>query len=85
MRYLGLNVVAIALTFIMLFSCGKIGSKPAVPIDLRIMSFNIEWGGTNISFDNVVEAIRVARADIVGIQEADGNLQRLVNITGRQR
>jgi endonuclease/exonuclease/phosphatase family metal-dependent hydrolase len=82
MRYLVLNVVAIALTFIMLLSCGKIGNEPAVPIDLRIMSFNIEWGGTNISFDNVVEAIRVGRADIVGIQEADGNLQRLAVALG---
>lgn len=47
------------------------------PIDLRVMTFNIEWGGTNISFDNVVEAIHLADADIVGIQEAEGNLQRL--------
>lgn len=51
------------------------GAKTA--IELRIMSFNIEWGGTNISFDKVVEAIRRADADIVGIQEAEGNLQRL--------
>lgn len=46
-------------------------------VDLRVMSFNIEWGGTHISFENVVEAIRRANADIVGIQEAEGNLQRL--------
>jgi len=41
------------------------------------MTFNIEWGGTNISFDNVVRAIRLSDADIVGIQEAEGNLTRL--------
>ena len=41
------------------------------------MTFNIEWGGENISFDNVVEAIRLSEADIVGIQEAEGNLARL--------
>lgn len=48
------------------------------------MTFNIEWGGTNVSFDKVVEAIRLADADIVGIQEAEGNLQRLAADLGWQ-
>jgi len=51
-------------------------------IDLRVMTFNIEWGGTNISFDKVVEAVRQSGADIVGIQEAEGNLQRLATELG---
>jgi endonuclease/exonuclease/phosphatase family metal-dependent hydrolase len=60
----------------------KPGDRPAAdtaekPVDLRVMSFNIEWGGAKISFANVVEAIRLSGADIVGIQEAEGNLQRL--------
>jgi endonuclease/exonuclease/phosphatase family metal-dependent hydrolase len=46
-------------------------------VALRVMTFNIEWGGTHVSFENVVEAIRRSNADIVGIQEAEGNLQRL--------
>ncbi|MBT8079255.1 MAG: endonuclease/exonuclease/phosphatase family protein [Gammaproteobacteria bacterium] len=46
-------------------------------IELRVMTFNIEWGGDNIDFDNVIEAIRKSRADIVGIQEPLGNLGRL--------
>jgi len=46
-------------------------------VELRVMTFNIEWGGTHISFDNIVEAIRRADADIVGVQEAEGNLKRL--------
>jgi len=46
------------------------------------MTFNIEWGGTNISFDSVLEAIRLSKADIVGIQEAEGNLQRLAGELG---
>ena len=49
----------------------------AEALELRVMTFNIEWGGANISFDNVVEAIRISDADIVGIQEAEGNLSRL--------
>ena len=51
-------------------------------IDLRVMSFNIEWGGALISFDSVVEAIRLVNADIVGIQEAEGNLARLAGELG---
>ncbi len=46
------------------------------------MSFNIEWGGDNISFDKVVEAVRVSNADIIGIQEPVGNLQRLATELG---
>jgi hypothetical protein len=46
-------------------------------VDLRVMSFNIEWGGAKISFANTVEVIRLSGADIVGIQEAEGNLKRL--------
>ena len=52
------------------------------PIDLRVMSFNIEWGGTHVSFDKVVEAIRLAEPDIVGIQEAEGNLPGLADALG---
>ena len=77
-----LNAVAVGLVAIILISCGKIGNDPREPIDLRVMSFNIEWGGTHISFDNVVEAIRLAEADIVGIQEAEGNLKRLAVALG---
>lgn len=51
-------------------------------IELRVMSFNIEWGGANISFDNVVAAVRQSGADVVGIQEAEGNLQRLADELG---
>jgi endonuclease/exonuclease/phosphatase family metal-dependent hydrolase len=51
--------------------------QPSPPGDLRVMTFNIEWGGTHVSFDKVVEAIRRAGPDIVAVQEAEGNLARL--------
>jgi len=41
------------------------------------MSFNIEYGGTHVRFESVVDAIRASGADIVGVQEAEGNLRRL--------
>lgn len=67
-------------------ACGQKGSEPTEPSSqtqqLRVMSFNIEWGGTHVSFDNVIEAIRLSGADIVGIQEAEGNLRRLAGELG---
>ncbi|MDZ7770496.1 MAG: endonuclease/exonuclease/phosphatase family protein [Woeseiaceae bacterium] len=54
----------------------------ALPADISVMSFNIEWGGKHVSFDNVVEAIRRADADIAGIQEAEGNLGELASALG---
>ena len=73
----------------LLAACGPT-EQPAVAepsidpqtVDLRVMSFNIEWGGALISFDNVVEAIRLSGADVVGIQEAEGNLARLAGELG---
>lgn len=46
------------------------------------MAFNIEYGGTHVRFASVVEAIRKAEADIVGIQKAEGNLVRIANDLG---
>jgi endonuclease/exonuclease/phosphatase family metal-dependent hydrolase len=55
--------------------------RPAA-MDLRVMTFNIEWGGTHVNFDKVVEAIRRSGADVVGVQEAEGNLVRLASELG---
>jgi len=52
------------------------------PVPLRVMTFNIEWGGTHVSFDSVVEAILRSEADVAGIQEAEGNLERLARRLG---
>jgi endonuclease/exonuclease/phosphatase family metal-dependent hydrolase len=49
---------------------------------LRVMTFNIEWGGANVRFESVVDAIRAAGADVVGVQEAEGNLRRLAESLG---
>lgn len=51
-------------------------------ITLRVMSFNIEWGGDNVRFASIAEAIRDADAHIVGVQEPEGNLQRLARDLG---
>jgi endonuclease/exonuclease/phosphatase family metal-dependent hydrolase len=55
---------------------------PAAPVNLRVMTLNVEWGGENVAFDRVVEAVRVAGADLVGVQEPQGNIERLAAALG---
>ena len=49
----------------------------AEPTTIRVMVFNIEDGGTGVDFAKVVEAIRLADPDIVGLEEAMGNTARV--------
>ena len=44
---------------------------------LRILSFNILYGGDEVDFLKTIEAIRLSDADIVGLQEAEGNTEKL--------
>ena len=48
-------------------------------VALTVMTFNIENGGTQVEFKQVIKAIKSAKADVVGIQEAWGNIGRLAN------
>lgn len=48
-------------------------------VRLKVLSFNIWYGGDQVSFDKVIEAIPLADADIVGLQEPDG---RTLDIAG---
>ena len=41
------------------------------------MTFNMEYGGTVISFHSIVEGVQVADADVIGLEEAFGNVDRL--------
>ena len=66
------------LVFLLLASCEPAAETTSV----RVMTFNIEWGGTHVSFDNVVDAIRQSGADVVGVQEAEGNLEMLAERLG---
>jgi endonuclease/exonuclease/phosphatase family metal-dependent hydrolase len=52
------------------------------PIDLKVMSFNIWYGGEQVNFDKVVQIIRQVDPDIVGVQEPDDNLSKLAAATG---
>ncbi len=51
-------------------------------IQLRVLTLNVWYGGEQVNFATVSEAIRAADADIVGVQEPDGNLARIAAAAG---
>jgi endonuclease/exonuclease/phosphatase family metal-dependent hydrolase len=51
-------------------------------IELRVMTFNVWYGGEQVSLEQVGAAIRAADADIVGLQETDRNLLRIAAAAG---
>ena len=57
-------------------------ASAATPVDLRVMEFNIEYGGTVVSFDSIVRAVQAANADVVGVEEGFGNVPRLADALG---
>lgn len=59
------------------------GEKPA-PFEVRVMTFNIWVGGELVDFGKVIEAIQAAKADVVGLQEAGGNIRRIAEALGWQ-
>ncbi|MEO8328877.1 MAG: endonuclease/exonuclease/phosphatase family protein [Candidatus Nanopelagicales bacterium] len=44
------------------------------PVSVRVMQFNIEYGGDRVDFDSVSAAIEAADADVVAIQEGYGKM-----------
>jgi Endonuclease/Exonuclease/phosphatase family len=58
------------------------GAQTATPAQVRVMSFNIWLGGDVVEFDKVAEVIRSSGADIVGLQEAEGNTRRVAQALG---
>jgi hypothetical protein len=60
----------------------RAAADASVTTSLRMMTFNIEEGGTHVAFGKVVEAIRKARADVVTVDEAFGNTRRLARALG---
>ncbi|HUV47700.1 MAG TPA: endonuclease/exonuclease/phosphatase family protein [Actinomycetes bacterium] len=65
-------------------ACTDTGSEPASagPSTVRVMQFNIEYGGTLVDFDSVPSAVRAADADVVALQEAYGNTCKVAKEVG---
>ena len=51
-------------------------------IKLKVMTFNIREGGVHGQFSKVVEAIKAAEADVVGLQEPFGRTRKLARALG---
>lgn len=61
------------------------GDEPAgvvAPTSLRILTFNIEYGGTVVSLESILTAVRRADADVVAFNEVYGKTARLGRLTG---
>ena len=54
----------------------------ADPIQLKVLTFNIWYGGDQVNFANVIKAIQLADADIVGLQEPDGKTLQIAALAG---
>jgi endonuclease/exonuclease/phosphatase family metal-dependent hydrolase len=50
--------------------------------ELTVMTFNVWYGGVQVDFRQVARSIRAAGADVVGVQEPEGNLHRLATVAG---
>jgi endonuclease/exonuclease/phosphatase family metal-dependent hydrolase len=71
-----------ALAAMLALALGDAARADEAPIQLRVMTFNIWYGGEQVSFAQVVEAIRAAKADVVGLQEPDGRIHLLADALG---
>jgi endonuclease/exonuclease/phosphatase family metal-dependent hydrolase len=50
--------------------------------DVKVMTFNVWLGGDVVDFGKVGEVVRSSGADIVGLQEAEGNTRRIAQSVG---
>jgi len=81
LKVIGLGFLLCFISFFN-FKCSSNKSNALHSDTIRVLSFNILYGGDEIDFDKVVEAIQKADPDVVGIQEAEGNIPKLAAALG---
>ena len=59
-----------------------LGAAPASAEPLTVMTFNVWYGGVQVDFHQIGAAIRRADADIVGLQEPEGNTRAIARSAG---
>ena len=67
--------LALALTGVSIVP--RAGAAPPGPIELKVLEFNVEYGGIHVSWAKTLRVIRRSDADVVGIEEAQGHTARL--------
>ena len=87
-RRVARGTIVVAFTALTAASVWSTGPRAAAddakaqPIRLRVLEFNIEYGGMHVSTDKTLQAIRRSDADIVAIEEAQGHTTRLARALG---
>lgn len=82
-RWIRLAPAAIALSLVVAACTGDVDEPTAAETSsLRVMQFNIEYGGTVVDFDGVPAAIEAAEADVVAVQEGYGAMPKLAAALG---
>ncbi len=76
------RIVALAVLLALTCLAGGAQAQDDGAVELRVMTFNVWYGGEQVSLGQVVEAIRAAHPDIAGIQEPDGNLRKIADALG---
>jgi endonuclease/exonuclease/phosphatase family metal-dependent hydrolase len=49
---------------------------------LKLMDFNIEYGGEEVDFNKIIEAIKLADPDVVALEEGEGNTRKVADALG---
>ncbi len=83
-RALILPTALLALSLPVFVACTSDDPAPdaAETAPLRVMQFNIEYGGTVVDFDSVPAAIEAADADVVAVQEGYASMPKLAKALG---
>jgi hypothetical protein len=67
----------------LLWAAVPLSAQPADPITVKVMTFNIWYGATRThGLEQVVEAIELAEADVIGMQEPYARLRRIAAALG---
>jgi endonuclease/exonuclease/phosphatase family metal-dependent hydrolase len=78
--------LATAVACLLLAGCGGDDAADDQPapgsVELRVMSFNVWYGGVSVDFTRIAAAIDAADPDVIGIQEAEADLQRIADAAG---
>jgi Endonuclease/Exonuclease/phosphatase family len=80
--FLTVSLVTAFTTAVPAHASSERGTDPRALTRIKVMVFNIEYGGEVVDFNSVIRAIRASGADVVGIEEAWGNTARIAHRLG---
>ena len=82
-RIASLTIVAVLAAGLLVPVLSPAPPATAAPrVRLSLMTFNIEYGGTVIDFDKIVQAVVKADADVVGINEGYAHVRKIARRAG---